>query len=183
MKATSIFKWVGFVFLLLLVSALSGIIAVQVTDLQRQRATATQQAFLVQVQQTQTADAYLVQLDLEKQIADFGENIILTAKMEDCIAGDLCNNWARKVLVVTVMNENKKNMDVEWPPADLSCQQASANEIPSNGGSEVFRCNALQRTSIDSVDYVRNVCMMFTASIINVNDAKAGICVNTENIP
>jgi hypothetical protein len=184
-------RWIGFFLLLVIVSIVSATTAVRISDRNEQRATATQRALEFQIQQTQTMQSYEAQLELqrelEKELANFDKSITLTAHVEDCISSKECGpfwtSWAKKALVIDVVNNKNQQMLVEWPPLQVSCGEYPNDEIKPNGGSARFLCNAFERPTLDSIDYIRKVCVSFTATIMKPNDANAEICTDVINIP
>ena len=176
MKFGKLARWIGLAALLLMLSLVFALTAVKITEIQEQKAVATQQALQFSIEQTQTAEA------LEKEMAEFSKNITLLAHLEDCTASEICDTWANKVLIIYVVNKNHKNIRVEWNSTDLSCKERTSDEIDPNGGSGIFRCSAFYKPSLDSIDYIRNACMTFSASIVNSDDAQAEICSDVSNM-
>lgn len=177
MKFEKLAQWLGFSTLLLIVSLISAIAAIKITKTQEQNAAATQQVIQFNIEQTQTTQA------LEKELTEFNKNITLSAHLEDCTKNDTCDSWANKVLVIYVVNKNSKNIQIEWDLTTLSCKKYSSDKIDPYGGTAMFRCSAFERPFIDSIDYVREACMTFTASIVSTDDAQTEICSDVSNLP
>ena len=177
------------VLLLLFILLLLGVISIRskISAAQAIRATVTQRSLLFETERadlhrvwTQTANAYETQAALEQELAEFSEKFAVLASVEDCLQGDPCDNWARKVLVIRVLNSSKRAVSLK---TTLSCESTVDISKPFGNEAVEMRCGAFYHPTLDSVDYIRNICLEFSASIIVMDDARANVCADVINVP